>query len=55
MNAPAHNVTHLTEAQAAKIEAAVAQWPPLTPEQRDTLAAIFDCKTPQPISERNAQ
>ena len=45
----------LADEQDAEIQAAVADWPPLTPKQRETLAMIFSA-TPLPtqhISERN--
>lgn len=36
-----HHGDGLTAEQLAEIEHAVDTWPPLTPAQRDTLAALF--------------
>jgi hypothetical protein len=33
-------------ADDAEIQAAIAKWPPLTAEQRATLAHLFDCEPP---------
>jgi hypothetical protein len=43
---PKRRTDRLTPTQRAKVRAAVATWPPLTPEQKAKLAILFDREPP---------